>query len=97
MTNAEMTDLETLVHRAYPGWPNKSSGICSRHQKPGPADCEICWPNLNKLIDEHINTSELLYQAVLGLAGVTDPPNGRYGWKPAIEIIRQRLAKTHGV
>ena len=54
--------------------------MCSKHRdgdKTG--KCSICFPDLNALIDEHCTVSRKLYDDLLALSGLSDPPNGRIG------------------
>jgi len=88
----ENAALQTLAQRAYPGL--KPSGFCSRGHRgePLPVDCTICYPDLRSLQVAHAKVYEGLYQRVLAAAGVADPPNGRFGWDPAMQIVRDKLA-----
>ena len=51
---AKVAELEALVKRAYPHYP-EPSGLCSCHQHGGPVECEVCWPNLPKRIEAHVS------------------------------------------
>jgi hypothetical protein len=82
---AEVERLRVLAERAYPGL--KESGICSAHCRDCPASCERCYPDPNALLAEHQRVEDQFYEAVLSAAGVSDPPGGRFGWKPALDIL----------
>ncbi len=88
-SSALLAGVTLLAQRAYPGL--KHSGICSRHQDDGCFECPICYPDLNALLDAHMEVSNKLYDELLALSGLSDPPNGRIGTNAIVAEIRRKL------
>lgn len=89
--NISPLDYEKLAKRAYPGL--KHSGACSRHRDDGHFECTICYPDLNALIDEHMAVFNKVYDQILELSGLSDPPNGRIGTNAIIAELRKKLKR----
>ena len=81
--------VELLARRAYPGF--KRSGYCSRHRDDGHFECVTCYPDLNELLDAHMEVSSKLYTELLELSGLSDPPNGCVGTNAIVAEIRRKL------
>lgn len=86
---SERSPMELLALRAYPGL--KSSGICSSHRDDEHYECEICYPDLNDLLNAHMEVANKLYDELLELSGLSDPPNGRIGTNAIVAEIRRKL------
>lgn len=80
--------LEVLALRAYPGL--KYSGFCSQHRDTGHFECQICYPDLNRLLAKHIEVFNWLYDELLKISGLSDPPNGRIGTKVILDKLKRR-------
>jgi len=81
--------LEILAKRAYPEL--KKSGMCSRHRENGHFECEICYPVWDELLKAHMEVSHRLYDELLALSGLTDPPNGRIGTNAIVAELKRKL------
>ena len=81
--------VELLARRAYPDL--KYSGYCSHHFDDGHFECKTCYPDLNKLLDAHMEVSSKLYTELLELSGLSDPPNGCVGTNAIVAEIRRKL------
>lgn len=81
--------LKLLANRAYPGL--RHSGLCSRHRESGHYDCRTCYIDPNALLKEHMKVSGALYDQILELSGLSDPPNGRIGTNSIVAELRRKL------
>ena len=84
-------DIKILAERAYPGL--KRSRYCSAHREDGNYKCQICYPDYQKLLEEHAKVSCQLYDKLLELSGLSDPANGRIGTNAIIEQLIKKLGK----
>lgn len=83
--------IEVLALKAYPGL--RHSGFCSRHRDAGFYECNICYPDLNGLLTEHMQVQNELYDQLLRLSGLKDPRNGRIGTNAIVSELQIRLGK----
>lgn len=81
--------LSVLAHRAYPGLVR--SGFCSAHRESGHYACTTCYPDLNALLRAHTVVSNRLYDDLLKLSGLSDPPNGRIGTNAIVAELKRKL------
>ena len=88
-SSAWLAGVELLARRAYPDL--KHSGFCSRHRDDGHFECGICYPDLNGLLDAHMEVSNKLYDQILELSGLSDPANGRVGTNAIVAELRRKL------
>ncbi len=84
-------DIKILAGRAYPGL--KRSGFCSFHREDGYYDCQTCYPDYHKLLEQQVKVSQQLYDELLELSGLSDPANGRIGTNAIIEQLIKKLGK----
>jgi len=84
-----LAGLRLLAIRAYPEL--KHCGACSRHRDDGHYECRICYPDWHALLGEHMRVSNELYDQILELSGLSDPPNGRVGTNAIVAEIRRKL------
>ena len=84
-----MKIIEVLAKRAYPGL--HSQGCCSRHRNDGHYDCKTCYPDWKVLMREHQEVFNKLYDDLLELSGLSDPPNGRIGTNRILETLKDQL------
>ena len=82
-------DVAILAERIYPGL--KNSGICSRHRDDGHFECVTCYPNWRRLVSDHMEALDKLYDELLDLSGLTDPPTGRIGTRRIIEELSRKI------
>lgn len=85
----ELRKVQVLAFRAYPGL--KPSGICSRHRSPGHYECEICYGDRERLLAAHMEVSRRLYDQLLELSGLSDPPDGRIGTDAIVAELKRKL------
>lgn len=84
-----VSSFEVLARRAYPGL--KHSGACSAHREDGHFGCEVCYPDANALLDAHVAAADNLYDELLGVSGLSEPPDGRIGTNAILAELRRKL------
>lgn len=86
--------MEVLARRAYGNF--KPTGLCSRHHPDASSrvKCATCYPDWQRLLDAHMAVANKLYDDLLALSGLQDPPNGRIGTNNILEAIRRKLGKA---
>jgi len=89
---AKLAAMEQLARRAYPGL--RKSGICSRHSEDGHYECRVCYTDWHSLLDEHMKVTNELYEQLLALSGLKDPPNGRIGTNAIVAKLRHKITKS---
>lgn len=93
LREAEWAGLRILALKAYPEL--KRSGLCSRHRDDGHYECHTCYPDLNALLDEHMQVFNELYDQLLTLSGLSDPSYGRIGTNAIIAELQRKLSLIH--
>ncbi len=92
MAHPPLPDPQYWLNLALRAYPTGPSHLCSIHRggdKTG--KCRICFPNYKNLIIEHTVEQHKLYDKLLQLSGLSDPPNGRIGTNAIIEELQRKL------